>query len=80
MSPELQKALADAVARFEALSPEEKIAHMQKQRESWVRGEMAMGDEGTRIVRTHDPRSVCPRDRCYRRSPCEPGFICGYKE
>lgn len=37
---DLQKLVAQARARYEALSPEEKAAHDKAQRESWVRGEM----------------------------------------
>ena len=38
MSRELEQAVARAMKRFNALSPEEKAAHRRAQRESWVRG------------------------------------------
>lgn len=62
MNTKFEDALATAIARFEALSPEEKIAHMAAQRESWGRGEMGMRDV--------DTRPLCPRDRCHRRERC----------
>lgn len=36
------KLVADAKAKFDALSPEEQAAHREAQRQSWVRGEMGM--------------------------------------
>lgn len=41
----LKQKVAEAEARFAALSPEAQAAHMQKQRESFVRGQIAMGDD-----------------------------------
>lgn len=41
----LERLLAEATARFNALSPEEQEAHREAQRESYVRGEMAMGSD-----------------------------------
>jgi hypothetical protein len=38
-SPDLQKLVRDAQARFEALSPEQKRAHVEAQKKSWVVGE-----------------------------------------
>jgi len=49
-SPELQSAVERALAWFKALAPAEQEAHLMAQKESWVRGEMAMGDEGTRAT------------------------------
>ena len=39
---ELRVLLAAAVARFNALTPEQQEAHREEQRRSWVRGEMAL--------------------------------------
>ena len=41
-NPKLDQVLAQAIAAFDALTPEEKEAHRQAQRESWVRGEMEL--------------------------------------
>lgn len=40
----LQDAIAKARARYEGMTPEEKFAHDEAQRQSWVRGMMATGD------------------------------------
>lgn len=42
---DLQIMVDAAVARFRDLSPEKQQHHLEKQRESWVRGEMAMGSD-----------------------------------
>jgi len=41
----LQALLAAAKARWDAMPPAEQEAMLQAQRESWVRGEMAMGTD-----------------------------------
>ena len=46
MSPELKKALAEAEARYRAMTPEEQAAMWQAQRESWVRGMSARCEHG----------------------------------
>lgn len=38
MADDLTKLIAEAVARFDSLSPEEQRAHRQAQRESFIRG------------------------------------------
>jgi hypothetical protein len=40
---ELSELIAKSVAWFKSLTPEEQEAHLREQRESWVRGEMAIG-------------------------------------
>lgn len=50
MSPELERLLAEAKRKVEAMTPAELEAMLKEQRESYVRAEMAMGDEGTRRV------------------------------
>ena len=40
----LSELLAQAKARYDALSSEDKAEHDRKQRESWVRGMMTTGD------------------------------------
>lgn len=47
---ELKKLAAEANARYEALSPEQKTAHDQAQKESWVRGEMGFPEPKFKIV------------------------------
>lgn len=37
-----------AVAAFEAMTPEQQVAHWGAQRESWVRGEMAFDEQPAR--------------------------------
>ncbi len=44
MSKKFEDLLAESLARYEALSPAEKAEHDEAQRQSWVRGEMAMGE------------------------------------
>jgi hypothetical protein len=39
---EFKALLAEATARFDALTPEQQDAHREEQRRSWVRGEMAL--------------------------------------
>lgn len=46
MSPELKAAIERANAIYKAMSPEQKIAHDQAQRESFVRGMMAQCEHG----------------------------------
>lgn len=41
----LKQLVQAAKERFDALSPEEQAAHREAQRQSWVRGELAMGRE-----------------------------------
>lgn len=41
---DLGKLLAQAEARYKAMTPEQKEAHDKAQRESWVRGMMSTGD------------------------------------
>lgn len=40
--PELDELVKQAVARFEALTPEQKREHRQALRRSWVRGELRL--------------------------------------
>jgi hypothetical protein len=47
---ELQAAFARAKAWLDGLTPEEREAHFDAQKKSWVKAEMAFGDEGTRVV------------------------------
>lgn len=59
---DLDALIKKAVARFNSLSPEEQEAELRAQRESWVRGEMAM----ERIERSETSMmmpSDTPRDR-----------------
>lgn len=49
-SDKLNDAVKNAVDAFNKLTPAEQEEHLKKQRESWVRGEMGFGDEGTRVV------------------------------
>jgi hypothetical protein len=37
---ELKKLVAEAQARFDAMTPEQQAEHREAQRQSWVRGEM----------------------------------------
>jgi hypothetical protein len=48
-SEEFQKLVKEANERFNALTPEEQKAHREAQRESWVRGEMAL----SKLVKKH---------------------------
>lgn len=41
---QLKKLVADARARYEAMTPEQKEAHDKAQRESFIRGMMPTGD------------------------------------
>jgi len=47
-------ALSEAFERawlwLASLSPEEREAHFEMQRKAWVKAEMAIGDEGTRVA------------------------------
>lgn len=43
--PELKQLVKEAVDRYNAMTPEEKDKHDKAQRESWVRGEMALGND-----------------------------------
>ena len=45
MNTTLDELLRRAVARFRATTPEQQEAMRAAQRESWVRGEMAMGSD-----------------------------------
>jgi hypothetical protein len=48
LRPELEAALAESVARYDAMSLEQRDEHDRLQRESWIRGEMGLGmDNGT---------------------------------
>lgn len=42
---DLGRQVDDAIAAFNRLSPEEQLAHRNAQRESYVRGELAMGSD-----------------------------------
>lgn len=55
--PELTALIAEAKARYDALSPEEKDAYDKAQRESWVRGEMALGLDDDRSSAALQDRS-----------------------
>jgi hypothetical protein len=48
--PSLDLMIRRAVAAVEAMTPAQRAEMHQAQRESWVRGEMGMGDEGTRVL------------------------------
>lgn len=41
----LTKLIEKAKAVYDAMTPEEKEAHDKAQRDSWVRGEMALGND-----------------------------------
>lgn len=41
-SPHLQRLIEEAIARFDALTPEQKQAHFQVQRKSWCIGNMLL--------------------------------------
>ena len=43
-SEEFQTLVRRATAAFEALTPEQQEDHLRAQRESWVRGEMALSE------------------------------------
>lgn len=45
----LDELLRRAVARFRAMTPEQQEAELRAQRESWVRGEMAMGSDADEV-------------------------------
>ena len=45
MKEELKALIAAATTQFEAMTPEEKATMLRAQAESWVRGEMAMGED-----------------------------------
>lgn len=72
------KDLAGLVQRaneaFERLPPEQQAAHRRAQKESWVRGEMAMGSdadeakERDRLLNGQSPLS--PRDMGYTGNVC----------
>lgn len=62
---ELTELIAKAKAIYDAMTPEQKVEHDRLQRESWVRGEMGMGDEG---ARSFPPAPTPP-------SPCTCGTI-----
>ena len=42
--PELGRLIRESQARYDALTPEQKAAHDQAQKESWVRAMMPTGD------------------------------------
>lgn len=50
---DLDKLVAEAKARYDAMTPEQKEAHDKAQRESWVRG--MLGDEGTTLIKPSPP-------------------------
>lgn len=59
----LSTLVEEAKARVAAMSPEERDAMWQAQRESWVRGEMAMGESSVAVMPCPRPRhSVKPLD------------------
>jgi hypothetical protein len=43
--PALQEAIRRAVARFNEMTEEQKAEMVNRQRESWVRGEMGIGSD-----------------------------------
>ena len=45
MTPHLTALLAAAKARWDAMTPAEQEAMLRAQRESWVRGELAIGND-----------------------------------
>lgn len=47
MAADIDALVASAIARFNALSPEEQAAEREAQRQSWVRGEMGMVETST---------------------------------
>ena len=42
--PSLSALIREAIVSFNAMTPEQQEAHLRAQRESWVRGEMAMAE------------------------------------
>ena len=60
-SSELQELVADAMARFDLLTPEEQREHRRAQRMSWVVGEMMLEyPEMTREDAVKIFNEVCP--------------------
>lgn len=51
VKPDLDKLLAEARAKVDAMTPKERAEMYEAQRESWVRGEMALGPENGRVER-----------------------------
>lgn len=49
----LNDLLAKAVEHVKAMTPEEREAMHERQKKAWVAAEMAIGDEGTRVVTGH---------------------------
>jgi hypothetical protein len=45
--------LEDAVARYKAMTPAEKEAMHEAQRNSWIRGELGMGSDADEAAYTH---------------------------
>lgn len=48
---ELDRLLAIAKAKWDAMTPVEREAMLKAQRDNYVKAEMAFGDEGTRVVK-----------------------------
>ena len=65
----IEELVKQAAARFAAMSPEEQKRHKDAQRDSWVRGEMGMGDEGTRVMKP-EGQAACPT--CGSTNPQNP--------
>jgi hypothetical protein len=61
----LNDALRAAVAAFEAMTPAQQEEHVEAQRQSWMRGEMGLGEwerSQTRIVLTPGPLDAAMKD------------------
>lgn len=48
-----------SIKQFEALSPEEQAAHREEQKQSWLRGEMAMGESSVRTTPEERFNNIC---------------------
>ena len=62
----LDELVKQAIAAFNAMTPAEQAEHRNAQRESWVRGEMALGEWERGITKTIPPAPPPPAPRCAR--------------
>jgi hypothetical protein len=62
---ELKRLLAEAQARYDAMTPEQQAEHWRQQRESWVRAEIELSKwerSRTRLTRPPPPRVAAHTD------------------